>query len=115
MKISFIDNMLKWFFIGSSVYYFINFVTQAVQYQPYFESLMSFLIEVVAAFYFIKKANVVWVNENIFFLLATMTGLMITKSFFYYYHGLDYQVSTLISLLLVFSCGVAFKKYQQEN
>lgn len=115
MKLSFIDNFLKWFFIGSSIFYFYNFVTFFSEGQPYFESLISCLIEVVAALYFIKKSNVAWVNENMFFLLVTMTGLMLTKSFFFFYHGMDYQISTLISLFLIYCSYLSFKKYRLEN
>lgn len=115
MKFSFIDNFLKWFFIGGSIFYFYHFVTFFSESKPYFESLLSFLIQVVAAFYFVKKSNLNWVNENLFFLLATMTGLMLTKSFFFFYHGLEYQIPTLISILLIYSSFLAFQKYQREN
>lgn len=115
MKISFIDTFLKWFFILSSIVYFFNTISLFIHEEPYFESLMSFLIEVVAALYFIKKYDLLWVKENIFFLLSTMTGFMMTKSFFFYYHGLDYQVSTIISFLLLFSSFIAYKKYSEFN
>ena len=109
------DVIFKWFFIASSVFYFVTFTEQLSKNEPFFDSLISFLIEAVAALYFIKKANVLWAEENMFFLLATLTGLMITKSFFYYYHGMDYIIYTILSLFLFFSSFVSFKKYQLEH
>lgn len=109
------DLILKWFFIASSVFYFVTFTEQISKGEPYFDSLMSFLIEALAALYFIKKPNIAWAKENMFFLLATLTGLMMTKSFFYYYHGMDYVIYTILSSFLLFSSFVSFKKYQLEH
>ena len=111
MKTSFIDTFFKWFFILSSFVYFFNTISLFSRNEPYFESLVSFLIESVAAVYFIKKSDFLWVKENGFFMIATITGLMMTKTFFFYYHGLDYQISAIISLFLVFSSYVAYKRY----
>lgn len=115
MNRSFIDGFLKWFFIISSIVYLLNSITLFLQELPFFESFLSFLIEAVAAFYFIKKDNLIWVRENVFFLLATMTGLMMTKSFFFYYHELDYQISAIISVLLLGSSFISFKQYLRNN
>lgn len=115
MKFFTIDNIFKWFFIASSIYYLINFFSQFFNGQPYFDSLISFLIESVLAFYFIKKSNITFIKENIFFFLSTMTGLMLTKSFFFYHSGLSYQISAIISLLLVISTAIALKQHLKLN
>lgn len=110
-----IDTFLKWFFILSSVFYFSTAVDALSKEEPFFEPLLSFFIEAVAALYFIKKSNLLWVKENVFFLLATLTGLMMTKSFYFYYHSMDYSISVILSALLLFSSVVSFKKYQVEH
>lgn len=82
--------------------------------KPYFIYLISFLIELVAVVYFLKKPHPLWLKENMFFLLTTMTGLMITKSFVFYYHGLDYEISSILSAFLVFFSFIEFKKYMKN-
>lgn len=115
MKLSVIDNLLKWFFIFSSIFYFYSFTMALYENKPYFEYLISFLIESVAVVYFLKKPHPLWIKENMFFLLATMTGLMITKSFVFYYHGLDYELPSILSVFLIFFSWMEFKKYAKNT
>ena len=115
MKTNFFDNFLKWFFIVSAVFSFTNFILSIMDNKPYFDFLISFLIQSVSSLYFIMKTNKEWIKENMFYLLATMTGLFFTQSFVHFYHGINFTVNFLISIFLFISTFYSFIEYQKNN
>ena len=115
MKTNFFDFLFKWFFISSAIFSLFNLVLSILDNKPYFDFLISFLIQSVSSFYFIMKKNTQWIKENIFYLLATMTGLISTQTFVHFYHGVHFQVSFLIASFLLISTIFSFIDYQKNN
>lgn len=115
MKTNFFDIFLKWFFISSAIFSLVNIILSILNEKPYFDFLISFLIQSISSLYFIMKNNKLWIKENIFYLLATMTGLLSTQTFFYFYHGLNFGLNFLISIFLLISTVFSFIDYQKNN
>lgn len=115
MKTNFFDNFLKWFFIVSAIFSFTNFILSIMDNKPFFDFLISFLIQSVSSLYFIMKTNKEWIKENMFYLLSTMTGLLFTQTFVYFYHGVNFGVNFLISIFLLISTFYSFIDYRKNN
>lgn len=110
-----IDTFFKWFFIANSVFYAYLTSTSIINHEPFFEYFLSFLLEVTVAVYFIKKPNALWVKDNMFFVLSTMTGLMMTKTFFFFHNELPYGFYAFLSSILLVGTYISFKKYMQDH
>lgn len=115
MNNTFIDTFFKWFFIANSIFYAYLTCTSVINQEPYFEYFISFLLELTVAVYFIKKTNSDWVKDNMFFILSTMTGLMMTKTFFFFHNALPYGFYAFLSSILLVGTYISFKKYMKEH
>lgn len=100
-KIFTIDNFLKYFFIFGTVYFGVFFVQSLYEGTPFFEHLINFLIQACSAFYFIKRTNIKWMKENIFYFITSIAGLLATKAFYFYSNEKDYQLLALMAFLFI--------------
>lgn len=115
MNNTFLDTFFKWFFISNSVFYAYLTCSSFINQEPFFEYLLSFLLEITVTVYFVKKSNAVWVKENMFFVLSIMTGLMMTKGFFFFTHDLPYGVYVFLTVFLLVGTYISFKNYIKDH
>lgn len=115
MNNAFLDNVFKWFFISNSVFYAYLTYTSFINQEPFFEYFLSFLLEITVAVYFVKKSNTLWLKENMFFVLSIITGLTMTKAFFFFSHDLPYQIYVFLSVVLLVGTYISFKNYLKDH
>ena len=114
MKVSKVDVFFKWFFLGSALYYFVMALMLFDKGDEYFDSFINSFIYSATAVYYYKKPDQKWVRENIFFILASITGFLLTKTYYLYSHDLPYLIPAFLSAFVALPCVISFAQHIKD-